>query len=147
MQLVECPSIYEMLPNPAFNWKKQPQIHVWRKTDDDSIQMDSYGPTKSVTLFEEALKDNEVLINIFTQIFSYIYIPVKLLQNFNSIPRLTIKSNAFNIFASACALIPNTFNSIPRITHFFFFLLYLCFCSLKVSFILYKNTSVVWLID
>ncbi|KAK4385775.1 Phospholipase A(1) LCAT3 [Sesamum angolense] len=26
--LVECPSVYEMLPNPNFNWKKQPEIQL-----------------------------------------------------------------------------------------------------------------------
>ncbi|XP_042016492.1 phospholipase A(1) LCAT3-like [Salvia splendens] len=43
--LVECPSIYEMLPNPAFNWKKQPVIQVWRKHsngEDTSVELESY---------------------------------------------------------------------------------------------------------
>ena len=31
MQLVECPAIYEMLPNLNFNWKEKPIIQVWRK--------------------------------------------------------------------------------------------------------------------
>ncbi|CAK9155466.1 unnamed protein product [Ilex paraguariensis] len=60
--LVECPSIYEMLPNPEFKWKKQPQIHVWRKQSNDgevSVKLESYGPNESVTLFEEALRNNE----------------------------------------------------------------------------------------
>uniref|UniRef100_A0A7N0ZYU6 Uncharacterized protein n=1 Tax=Kalanchoe fedtschenkoi TaxID=63787 RepID=A0A7N0ZYU6_KALFE len=58
--LVECPSIYEMLPNPGFNWEKQPQIQVWRKSEDDLVQKECYGPTESITLFEETLKDNEL---------------------------------------------------------------------------------------
>ncbi|KAL9666255.1 hypothetical protein QQ045_000581 [Rhodiola kirilowii] len=58
--LVECPSIYEMLPNPGFNWQKQPQIQVWRKTEDALVQIESYGPTESITLFEETLKNNEL---------------------------------------------------------------------------------------
>lgn len=53
-----------MLANPEFNWKKQPEIQVWRKhsTDEEtSVDLESYGPIESITLFEEALRDNEVL--------------------------------------------------------------------------------------
>ncbi|PIA29785.1 hypothetical protein AQUCO_05800100v1 [Aquilegia coerulea] len=62
--LVECPSIYEMLPNPDFKWKKQPEIQVWRKQtenkEDSSAILESYGPTESVLVFEEALRNNEL---------------------------------------------------------------------------------------
>ncbi|CAL1370465.1 unnamed protein product [Linum trigynum] len=61
--LLECPSIYEMLPNPAFKWERDPQIQVWRKQsndDDTSIQAESYGLLESISLFEEALKNNEL---------------------------------------------------------------------------------------
>lgn len=61
--LVECPSIYEMLANPYYEWKKQPEILVWRKhtkDGDNNINLESYGPTQSISLFEEALRDNEV---------------------------------------------------------------------------------------
>lgn len=64
--LVECPSIYEMLPNPEFNWKKQPEIQVWRKESESgeaSIKLESYGPAESVILFEGALKNNELTYN------------------------------------------------------------------------------------
>ncbi|KAI3470368.1 hypothetical protein Pfo_027031 [Paulownia fortunei] len=61
--LVECPSVYEMLPNPDFNWKKQPEIQVWRKHSKDgetSVGLESYGANECATLFEEALKNNEL---------------------------------------------------------------------------------------
>ncbi|KAL8122434.1 hypothetical protein AgCh_018963 [Apium graveolens] len=60
--LVECPSIYEMLPNPEFKWKKQPEILVWRgqSTDGETANLESYGPNESVLLFEEALRNNEL---------------------------------------------------------------------------------------
>ncbi|KAH1199888.1 Phospholipase A(1) LCAT3 [Glycine max] len=61
--IVECPSIYEMLANPYYEWKKQPEILVWRKhtkDGDNNINLESYGPTQSISLFEEALRDNEV---------------------------------------------------------------------------------------
>ncbi|EYU39472.1 hypothetical protein ABFS82_06G201800 [Erythranthe guttata] len=63
--LVECPSVYEMLPNPDFNWKKQPEIQVWRKHSNDgesSVELETYGRNECVTLFEEALKNNELNI-------------------------------------------------------------------------------------
>ncbi|KAL6142998.1 hypothetical protein ACLB2K_061273 [Fragaria x ananassa] len=61
--LVECPSIYEMLANPDFNWKKEPEIQVWRKqskNEKSSIELESYGPVESNTLFREALRNNEL---------------------------------------------------------------------------------------
>ncbi|GER28275.1 lecithin:cholesterol acyltransferase family protein [Striga asiatica] len=61
--LVECPSVYEMLPNPNFNWKKQPQVQVWRKHCEDeeaSVELVSYDTNGCITLFEEALKNNEL---------------------------------------------------------------------------------------
>lgn len=53
-----------MLPNPEFKWKKQPEILVWRKQSTDgeaSAKLESYGTKESVSLFEEALRNNEVL--------------------------------------------------------------------------------------
>uniref|UniRef100_A0A2P2K1N1 Phospholipase A(1) LCAT3 n=1 Tax=Rhizophora mucronata TaxID=61149 RepID=A0A2P2K1N1_RHIMU len=61
--IVECPSIYEMLANPDFMWKKQPQIQVWRKQSSDeetTVNLESYGPLESITFFHEALKNNEL---------------------------------------------------------------------------------------
>ncbi|KAK6289526.1 hypothetical protein POUND7_001067 [Theobroma cacao] len=61
--LVECPSVYEMLPNPDFSWKMQPQINVWREHSEDgetSVKLESYSPTESIVLFNEALRHNEL---------------------------------------------------------------------------------------
>ncbi|XP_050207946.1 phospholipase A(1) LCAT3 [Mercurialis annua] len=61
--LIECPSIYEMLPNPDFKWERQPQIQVWRKQSDDeetSVKLESYSPHDSIALFQEALRNNEL---------------------------------------------------------------------------------------
>ena len=55
-----------MLPNPGFGWKEIPKIQVWRKvsTDEDEslVKLESYGPLESPTVFEEALRHNEVCI-------------------------------------------------------------------------------------
>lgn len=64
--LIECPSIYEMLPNPEFKWKKQPEIVVWRnysENGEDSVKLETYDPSGCVELFVEALKDNELEYN------------------------------------------------------------------------------------
>ncbi|MFS7962061.1 putative phospholipase A(1) [Helianthus anomalus] len=64
--LVQCPSIYEMLPNPEFKWKKQPEILVWKKdieNAEDSVKLETYGTSGCVGLFEEALKDNVIEYN------------------------------------------------------------------------------------
>lgn len=63
--MTECPSVYEMLPNPEFEWKEVPKICVWRKGSPDEdesspAKFESYGPLESISLFEEALRDNEV---------------------------------------------------------------------------------------
>ncbi|GJM98299.1 hypothetical protein PR202_ga15294 [Eleusine coracana subsp. coracana] len=59
--LVECPSIYEMLPNPDFQWKEKPIIQVWRKNPekDGKVELVLYEATDCVSLFQEALRNNE----------------------------------------------------------------------------------------
>lgn len=63
--LVECPSIYEMLPNPYFKWKEKPIVQVWRKNPekDGMVELVLYEATDCVSLFEEALKNNEIKYN------------------------------------------------------------------------------------
>lgn len=54
-----------MLPNPGFKWKKQPEIQVWRSKSEDgetSVVLESYGPSDTANLFEEALRHNEVIL-------------------------------------------------------------------------------------
>ncbi|XP_074556636.1 phospholipase A(1) LCAT3-like [Curcuma longa] len=62
-QLVECPSIYGLLPNPDFKLKNQPMIQVWRKLTEDNgvVKLEEYDSSTCISLFEEALKNNEVL--------------------------------------------------------------------------------------
>lgn len=54
-----------MLPNPDFKWAKQPEILVWRKKSKEGetvVELECYGASTSVTLFQEALKSNEVYL-------------------------------------------------------------------------------------
>ncbi|XP_074581495.1 phospholipase A(1) LCAT3 [Curcuma longa] len=63
--LVECPSIYELLPNPDFKWKNQPTIQVWRKLSEDNgvVKLEEYDSSTCISLFEEVLKNNELNYN------------------------------------------------------------------------------------
>ncbi|KAL9249620.1 Phospholipase A(1) LCAT3-like protein [Drosera capensis] len=51
--VVECPSSYELMPNPGHNWKE---------TEDKapSVKLETYGPLESSSVFEEALRTNEL---------------------------------------------------------------------------------------
>lgn len=64
-----------MLANPKFDWKELPEIQVWRKHSKDGetiVDLESYGPIESISLFEEALKHNEVpLLEESSQNFLY----------------------------------------------------------------------------
>lgn len=52
-----------MLPNPTFKWKQQPVLHVWRKNSDNGeVLLTEYDATDCSSLFEEALRNNEVPI-------------------------------------------------------------------------------------
>lgn len=58
-----------MMSNPDFKWKQQPLIQVWRKESEgkqtSSVKLESYSPTESIDLFEEALRHNEVQSSSF----------------------------------------------------------------------------------
>nr|GMD82077.1 phospholipase A(1) LCAT3 [Ipomoea batatas] len=58
--LVECPSVYEMLANPDFNWEKQPEIRVWsimgKRDDLPNVILESLTLSHSVTLFPKQFK-------------------------------------------------------------------------------------------
>ncbi|WOL17920.1 phospholipase A(1) LCAT3 isoform X1 [Canna indica] len=62
--LIECPSVYEMLANPEFRWKTQPLIQVWRKLPEDGeVRLVEYDASNCISLFEEALRNNELDYN------------------------------------------------------------------------------------
>lgn len=74
--MVECPSIYEMMANPYFKWKKQPEIRVWRKktekdNDETSAELETFGLVESIDLFNDALKNNEVHTWAFVSYFFF----------------------------------------------------------------------------
>lgn len=63
-QLIECPSIYELLANPDFQWENVPLLQLWRQKHDDSgnssALLESYEPKESIALMTKALSNNAV---------------------------------------------------------------------------------------
>ena len=64
LQLLECPSIYELLANPNFQWKDTPLLQIWRENLDNngkkSALLESYEPAEAIEMIEKALSNNEV---------------------------------------------------------------------------------------
>lgn len=62
-QLIECPSIYELMASLNFQWEHIPLLEIWRGKLNDgnsSIILESYPPVESVEIFKEALLSNTV---------------------------------------------------------------------------------------
>lgn len=53
-----------MLPYSNFKWNQQPLVQVWRKLsgENEEVKLQEYDATNCVSLFEEALRDNKVLV-------------------------------------------------------------------------------------
>lgn len=62
--LVECPSIYELMACPKFNWQHAPRLEIWRERQDDDgnsyTMLESYTPEESISIFKDALSNNKV---------------------------------------------------------------------------------------
>lgn len=63
-QLIECPSIYELMACRNFHWEHIPLLEIWREkkaADGNShIILESYQPEESVEIYKEALYSNTV---------------------------------------------------------------------------------------
>lgn len=64
MQLIECPSIYELMANPNFSWDCHPLVQIWREKHaacgSSNTSLESYELTEAVPLMREALLGNMV---------------------------------------------------------------------------------------
>lgn len=62
--LIECPSIYELMACPDFDWQHIPLLEIWRERHDSDgnsrIILESYPPEESISIFKEALSRNTV---------------------------------------------------------------------------------------
>jgi hypothetical protein len=63
-QLIECPSIYELMACPHFHWQHLPVLEIWREKQDSDensqIILESYSPEESIQIFKDALSSNTV---------------------------------------------------------------------------------------
>lgn len=68
-QLIECPSIYELMACQKFQWQHNPLLEIWRERQDGDgnsrIILESYPPTDSSEIFKEALSSNSVGFGLF----------------------------------------------------------------------------------
>ncbi|ERN14907.1 hypothetical protein AMTRI_Chr02g213400 [Amborella trichopoda] len=62
--LIECPSIYELMGCPDFDWSTPPLLQIWRERSDSSsnsvVKLESYDLRESISIIEEALADNKI---------------------------------------------------------------------------------------
>ncbi|WCJ28485.1 Lecithin-cholesterol acyltransferase-like 4 [Euphorbia peplus] len=62
--LIECPSIYELMPCPRFKWQHVPLLEIWKERQDSDgssqIILESYPPEESPIVFKDALSINTV---------------------------------------------------------------------------------------
>jgi hypothetical protein len=71
MQLIECPSVYELMASSHFEWSEPPELRLWRKQTEengDKVEMECFGPKDNLHVMMAALKNNKVLSKI---VFSY----------------------------------------------------------------------------
>ncbi|KAJ1272767.1 hypothetical protein BS78_06G227300 [Paspalum vaginatum] len=63
--LLECPSIYELLANPNFQWKETPLLQIWRENLDSngekSALLESYEATEAIRMMGKALSTNQII--------------------------------------------------------------------------------------
>ena len=63
-QLIECPSVYELMACLDFQWEHKPLLEMWRErlhADGNSqIILESYPLAESVDIFKGALANNTV---------------------------------------------------------------------------------------
>lgn len=63
-QLIECPSLYELMACLHFQWDHPPLLQMWREKlhgdENSQIILESYPIAESVDIFKEALSSNTV---------------------------------------------------------------------------------------
>lgn len=64
LQLIECPSMYELMGCPDFHWQNIPVLELWREKHDSDgkshMILESYTPGDSIGILKESLANNKV---------------------------------------------------------------------------------------
>ncbi|XAR73064.1 Phospholipase A(1) [Bertholletia excelsa] len=62
--LIECPSIYELMACPDFQWEHSPRLEIWRQTTEtdgnSNVRLESYSAEDSISIYTKALSNNMV---------------------------------------------------------------------------------------
>ncbi|CAL1361024.1 unnamed protein product [Linum trigynum] len=62
--LIECPSIYELMAHPTFDWEHIPFLEFWRNKQDNNgksqIMLEKYTPRETIGIYKGALSSNKV---------------------------------------------------------------------------------------
>ncbi|XP_024360541.1 lecithin-cholesterol acyltransferase-like 4 [Physcomitrium patens] len=62
--LIECPSVYELIASPHFEWSEPPELRLWRKkaeeNGDENVLLETFGPKHNLDVMIAALKDNKL---------------------------------------------------------------------------------------
>ncbi|EPS72243.1 lecithine cholesterol acyltransferase-like protein, partial [Genlisea aurea] len=61
--LIECPSIYELMPSSDFKWEQTPFLEIWKKKLDSNgnpcVMLESYSSSEAIPVLAEALVTNK----------------------------------------------------------------------------------------
>ncbi|KAL2609370.1 hypothetical protein R1flu_027943 [Riccia fluitans] len=65
--LIECPSVYELMANPLFEWNDVPELRLWHQrigsNGESECEMERFGPKDCIGVMMAALKDNMLEYN------------------------------------------------------------------------------------
>ena len=63
LQLIECPSVYELIASQHFDWSEPPELRLWRKQaeeGDEKVKLEAFGPKDNIHVMMAALEENQV---------------------------------------------------------------------------------------
>ncbi|BBN20393.1 phospholipase A1 [Marchantia polymorpha subsp. ruderalis] len=65
--LIECPSVYELMASPHFEWNDVPELRLWHQrvggNGESECEMEVFGPKDCIGVMMAALKDNMLEYN------------------------------------------------------------------------------------
>ncbi|KAG0564382.1 hypothetical protein M758_8G102500 [Ceratodon purpureus] len=65
--LIECPSVYELIASPHFDWSEPPELRLWRKQAEENgkenVKLESFGPRENLEVMMAALEENKLDYN------------------------------------------------------------------------------------
>ena len=101
-QLIECPSIYELMGCLNFRWQHIPLLEIWREKQDSDgnsdLILESYPPAESIEIFKEALASNMVSPGLLLCQVQISEVCGNFMVDYFIFPRFNEKRNSLVIF-------------------------------------------------